>query len=104
MAAVFTTEAFLRNKLTNMKTKLLELGADEQQLNTIEKHITVGGSSLTSYAIKLHTGEHDPDVIINRIVDYSGVQKKKRDKAHKLVREYMVCVQDATWSLVPHPS
>ena len=74
MATVFTTESFLRNKLSNMKQKLIELGADERQLSTIEKYLT--GSSLTSYAIKLHTGEHDPEDIVNRIVDYSGVQKR----------------------------
>jgi hypothetical protein len=105
MVSVFTTESFLKSKLKNMQARLIdEFSADPHKLAIIERHLTKGDASLTSYALKLHSGEHNANDVITKIVEYSAIPKKKKAKALKCVERYIICFQDATWSLVPHPS
>jgi hypothetical protein len=55
--------------------------------------------SLTSFALKLHEPSQCIELIAKRIVTHAEVEADKVTQAEKLVRSYLTCFADATWSL-----
>ena len=94
----YTTESFLESKLTNMQDRLISCGASKYKLHELKEHLMTQ-KSLTSFALKLHEPSQCIELIAKRIVTHVQVEKGQVDQAEKLVRSYLSCFADATWSL-----
>ena len=94
----YTTESFLESKLANMHDRLMSCGASKYKLHELKQHLMTQ-RSLTSFALKLHEQDQCIDVIAKRIVTHVQVEADRVSQAEKLVRSYLSCFADATWSL-----
>ena len=94
----YTTEDFLRSKLSNMKEVLLtKHGASSERLDQMEKRIR-SEQSITAYACKLNDGR-DHNALADKLVGFCEVPAKKREAAMKCVLTYLICFAESTWSM-----
>ena len=93
----YTTEDFLRSKLSNMKEALSKHGANSERLDQMEARIR-SEQSITAYACKLNDGR-DHNALADKLVGFCEVPAKKREAAMKCVLSYLICFAESTWSI-----
>ena len=95
----YTTEDFLRSKLSNMKEVLLtKHGASSERLDQMEKRIR-SEQSITAYACKLNDPRRDHNILADKLVGFCEVPAKKREAAMKCILTYLICFAESTWSI-----
>ena len=96
---VHKTEDLLKQKLSNLCTKLLgeEYGVEPVKIDQLKEYMTTDGASLTSFAQKYLVSAGSPvdtRAIATTLVSYASVAEPNVHRAVTLVESYLNCFAD----------